>query len=166
MVLSWLRVMECIRLHALVGEAEWTASLNDRVADLPELPPDHDPFFSILGWKNRWFYSSTIAEHHIRFHDIEQSDAVFADAVFDVLSDCMRLSTMQLRRKDASPIQLQGRRKLDCNEHWVLIGSRVWRIYLLWAQPNRGTSFTHRWISACFITVDCIVAAWIWSTRV
>ena len=51
MALSWLSETEYFRFEALVDEVEWTASLQDRVVALPELPLDLDLFLSFLDKK-------------------------------------------------------------------------------------------------------------------
>ena len=79
MALSWLSEKECLRLEALVDEAEWTASLQDRVAALPKLPLDLDPFLSSLDKKVGGFIASSSRGFSSGFKT-PKKDKIFTDA--------------------------------------------------------------------------------------
>ena len=77
MALSWLSETEYLRLEALVEEAEWAASLNDRAAALPELPLDLDPFHSFLDVKVGGFIAPSSRGINSGFMKSKQPDKIF-----------------------------------------------------------------------------------------
>ena len=60
MALSWLSETEYLCLEAVVEEAEWIASLHDRVVALLELPLNLDPFLSFLDKKVGGFIAPSL----------------------------------------------------------------------------------------------------------
>ena len=77
--LSWLCEKEYLRLEALIEVAEWTATLNDRAAALPELPLDLDPFKSFLDVKVGGFIAPPLLWITYGFMKSTQLDKIFID---------------------------------------------------------------------------------------
>ena len=95
MALSWLNATEYLRLEALVEEAEWTASLNDRAAALPELPLDFDPNLSFLDAKVGGFIAPPLRGFTYGFMKSVQSYKIFID------NHMRRLQRLRVARQEA-----------------------------------------------------------------